>query len=469
MSEQPQTHTPDGAEAAAPPPPPPPAPAASPPEAAPRLTWDVIAEDGGIRGWIDAELRRRDLVDDGVDTQSMSDKQRKRYKARREQERRVRRELRKQAWACYREAHLVHLGASVFYHDTPDVDRYDIAEPEERLRENDLPLLKDARALADALHLSVPRLRWLTFHREVDSGSHYVRWTIPKRSGGTRLISSPKRDLKDAQRFIARKISEHLPVHSAAHGFLGGRSTVTNARAHAGAEVVIKLDIKDFYPTVTMPRVKGMFRKAGYGEQVATVLALLCTDAPREAMLLRGQTRYVATGPRSLPQGAPTSPSITNAICLRMDSRLSGLARKLGFRYTRYADDLTFSWHDGKKPAPVGMLLGGVRKIVSSEGFVVHPNKTRVMRKGRAQRVTGLVVNAAGEGAAPARVPRKLVRRLRAAIHNRERGKAREGETLAQLAGWAAYLNMTDPERAQPMLARIHRLMRGERDSSSGE
>ena len=110
--------------------------------------------------------------------------------------------------------------------------------------------------------------------------------------------------------------------------FLAGRSTVTNAAVHSGAKVVVKFDLKDFYPTVTMPRVKGMFRKAGYTEQVATVMALLCTESPREEIMLRGRKHYVAVGPRSLPQGAPTSPSITNAISLRLDCRLAGLARE---------------------------------------------------------------------------------------------------------------------------------------------
>jgi DNA-binding transcriptional LysR family regulator len=118
------------------------------------------------------------------------------------------------------------------------VDRFDIDDPEGRRRENELPELKDAQALAAALELPVPRLRWLAFHREVDSGTHYHRWTVPKRDGGRRLISSPKPDLKRAQRWIARQITEHLPVHGAAHGFLSGRSTVTNAAVHAGARLL---------------------------------------------------------------------------------------------------------------------------------------------------------------------------------------------------------------------------------------
>ena len=428
--------------------------------------WSQIAEAGGIRAWVYAELERKGLVED-VDTATLSDKERKRFKARREEERRVRRILMDQAWTAYRRAHLVHVGLGVFYHDTADYDRYDVPEPENRRQENDLPELPDAQALAKALDLPVPRLRWLVYHREVDTGTHYHRWEVPKSSGGKRLISAPKPDLKRAQRWIARNITEHLPVHGAAHGFLTGRSTVTNAAVHAGARVVVKFDIKDFYPTVTMPRVKGLFRKAGYTEQVAIVLALLCTEAPREELLLRGKKHYVAIGPRSLPQGAPTSPSITNALSLRLDCRLAGLARKLGLRYTRYADDLTFSWHENER-APVGRLTGAVERIVEDEGFRVHPKKTRVMRSGRRQKVTGLVINqnrghesSKGPSVPTARVPRKMIRQLRAAIHNRENGKPGKGESLAHLRGLAAYVYMTDPQKGRAFLDRLEKLSEG--------
>lgn len=417
--------------------------------------WAEIAEAGGIDAWVVAELKARNLWEEGVDTSTLSDRERKKYKARREEERRVRKVLRRHAWAEFRRNNLVHVGAGVFYHDTPDVDRYDIKDPDARRQDNALPKLANVGDLAKELGLPIPRLRWLVYHRNVDSGTHYHRWHVPKRDGGLRLISAPKPQLKAAQRWIARNITEHLPVHGAAHGFVPGRSTVTNAAVHAGAKVVVKLDLQGFYPTITMPRVKGLMRKAGFGEQVATVLALLCTESPRELIELRGKPHHVAIGPRSLPQGAPTSPSITNALCLRLDRRMQGLANKLGFRYTRYADDLTFSWHDDGE-APVGKLLHRVRSIVGSEGFAVHPKKTRVMRSGRRQKVTGLVVNAptTTEGAPeapPARVPRKLRRMLRAALHNRAQGK--DGpDSLDRLYGFAAYVHMTDPRQGKALL-----------------
>ncbi len=419
--------------------------------------WDGIASEGGTDDWVRAELRRRGLLDEGTDPSRLSDKDKKQYKARREEERRVKRILQKHAWAEYKKAHLVHVGVGIFHHDTPDIDWFDVDDPMGRLEQNELPKLSDVKALAEALELTIARLRWLVYHREVDSGTHYHRWIVPKRDGRPRLISAPKPDLKRCQAWIARRITEHLPVHGSAHGFLGGRSTVTNAGVHVGAEVVVKLDLEDFYPTITTARVKGMFRKAGYGEQVAGILALLVTESPREQLVLEGKTYHVAVGPRSLPQGAPTSPSITNTICLRLDTRLSKMAEKLGFQYSRYADDLAFSWHRPKE-APIGQLLRIVNAIVHDEGFTVHRKKTRVMRKGRRQTVTGLVVNRDGPAAERARVPRATIRRLRAAIKNRELGRPGRGESLEQLRGMAAYVHMCDPKRGKAFLVRLDRL-----------
>ncbi|MEO7729724.1 MAG: reverse transcriptase family protein [Kofleriaceae bacterium] len=426
------------------------------------LAWAEVAAAGGIRDWVEAQVAKQGLVDPGA-TSAMTDGEKKLYKARRDEERKVRRELYRRAWQAYRRAHIVHLGPGVFWHDTADVDRFDADDPEKKRQDNALPVLGDVEAFAKAVGLSIPRLRWLAYHRDVDTGTHYHRWTVPKRDGSLRLISAPKPELKAVQRWITREVTEHLPLHGAAHGFITGRSIVSNARVHAGARIIVKLDIRGFYPTVTMRRVKGLLRRAGLGEQVATVMALLATESPRETVVSHGRTHYVALGPRSLPQGAPTSPSITNALCLRLDCRLSGLARTLGCRYTRYADDLTFSWH-GDAGAKVGTLLRGAGMIVRAEGFEVHHKKTRVMREGARQKVTGLVVNRAPDERPTVRVPRKTQRALRAAIRNRELGRPGLGETLEQLKGMAAFVMMTDRARGSAFMARIDRLIAARKD-----
>jgi hypothetical protein len=426
--------------------------------------WADIAAAGGIREWVDAQIAKQGLADPGTPS-SMSDAEKKLYKARRDEERRMRRELFRQAWAAYKRSHIVHLGPGVWWHDTADVDRFDADDPEKKRQDNSLPGIKDVDALALALGMSVAKLRWLAFHRDVDSGTHYRRWLVPKRDGTPRLISAPKPDLKAAQRWITRQVTEHLPVHGAAHGFLVGRSIVTNAVAHAGAKIVVKMDIRGFYPTVTWRRVKGLLRRAGLGEQVATLMALLATESPREEVVTHGKTYFVATGPRSLPQGAPTSPSITNALCLRLDARLSGLAKKLGCRYTRYADDMTFSWHGDAKP-DIGNLIHAVTAIVKAEGFAIHPSKTRVMRSGARQSVTGLVVNQAPEGRPAARVPRKRIRDLESAIYNREKGRPGKGESLEHLKGLAAFVMMTDRDKGKALMDRIDKLIAARKTST---
>ncbi len=412
--------------------------------------WRAIVQAGGIPAWVDAQLASRNLLVTRRDATKLSDRERESYKKELKAEAAERRKLRREAWLAYRANHVVHVGEGVHWHDKAGPDKWDLPNAEERAAENELPPLDTPQQLAEALGLTVPQLRWLAYHREAATSVHYRRFVIPKRGGGERAIWAPLPKLKAAQHWILRNVAEKLPVHGSAHGFLPGRSTLTNAAAHTDARLVVKVDVKDFFPTVTLARVRGIFRKAGYREQVATLLALLCTESPREVVELEGKTYYVALGPRCLPQGAPTSPALTNTLSLRLDRRLTGLARRLGWRYTRYADDLTFSLpaaHAGKPR--LGALLGLVRRVVEAEGFRLNPEKTRVARRGGRQQVTGLVVNGSG----PPRVPRKLRRQLRAAAHNLSRGKPlKDGETLARLAGYAAYVHMTDATRGASLL-----------------
>jgi hypothetical protein len=428
--------------------------------------WKAITEAGGTDSWVQGQLVSRGHAVGDLDFSRASEKEKNAWKEKKKAEAAERRNLQRQAHEAWKATHVAHLGAGVFWKEDAGPDAFDVPQREERAKANGLPELGSAEALAKALGLSVARLRWFAFHREVDTGTHYISWKIPKRDGGSRTITSPKPELKEAQRWVLSNVVERLPVHGAAHGFVAGRSILTNALAHQGADVVVKVDLKDFFPSVTWRRVKGLLRKGGLPESTATLLSLMATAAPREAVQFRGKLLYVAKGPRALPQGAPTSPGITNALCLRLDKRLSALSKRLGFTYTRYADDLTFSWTRAKQPkakrggrAPVAVLLSRVERVVEAEGFRVHPDKTRVARKGTRQRVTGLVVNKAADGIPAARVPRDVVRRLRAAIHNREQGKpAREGESLEQLKGMAAFIHMTDPVKGRAFLERLEKL-----------
>ena len=235
--------------------------------------WQAISEAGGIDAWITQELRNK-----GVSTaplaagEELSDRDKAQYKDRKKAEAEERRRLRRQAWEAYHATHISHLGSGVHWQDGAEPDRFDVEHRSERARDNGMPELVGAEDLAKALGLSIPRLRLLTYHREADTGTNYYTFTIPKRDGTPRTLRAPKPDLKAAQRWMLRNVAERLPVHSAAHGFLPERSIVTNALVHAGAEVIVKLDLRDFFPTISYKRVTGLFQSYGLGEEVALPL-----------------------------------------------------------------------------------------------------------------------------------------------------------------------------------------------------
>ncbi|MEZ4382154.1 MAG: reverse transcriptase family protein [Nannocystaceae bacterium] len=357
------------------------------------------------------------------------------------------------AWAARKQHEVVYLGEGV----SGGLGEH--ASDVARLQAAGLPVFADPGALAQAMGVALGELRFLAFHRRVATLTHYRRFQIPKKSGGARLISAPMPRLKRAQAWVLRGVLDKVALHDAAHGFRGKRSIVSNAAPHVGADVVINLDVENFFPTITLPRVKGVFRALGYSEAIATILALLCTEPETIEVELDGRTYYVGLGDRVLPQGSPASPAITNVLCRRLDRRLDGLAEQLGFEYTRYADDLTFSRRGDVRSTEVGELLGKAADIVRHEGFKVHPDKTRVMRRGRQMEVTGVVVND------KLSVDRKTLRRFRAALFQVEKdgpaGK-RWGEgphLLASMHGYASFVAMVDRARGEPLLRRVQALI----------
>jgi RNA-directed DNA polymerase len=249
-----------------------------------------------------------------------------------------------------------------------------------------LPLIGSPAELAAHLATTPEKLKWLT----LEVGKHYATFRIPK-AHGERTIEAPKKKLRAAQRWIHRRILSAVPAADAAHGFIKGRSPRTNALPHVGKVLVLKLDLRDFFWQVNLKRVRGLFQSLGYSREVSAVLWRLCCHKGR------------------LPQGAPSSPAITNLCCRRLDARLAGLARAMEGVFTRYADDLTFSFAKGRKP--VGEFLSQVRVILREEGFQPASEKTRVLRASARQSVTGLTVN---RKLSP---PRREVRALRALLH----------------------------------------------------
>jgi len=329
-----------------------------------------------------------------------------------------------------------------------------------------LPTIESPQALAAAMGIANSELKFLCFHREVARISHYRRFALPKKTGGERIISAPMPRLKRAQYWVLDNVLAKVPCHEAAHGFLPGRSIVTNATPHCGQAVVINLDLKNFFPSVAYPRIKGVFRGLGYSEPVATVLALLCSENASDELEVDGEHYFVGGKARDrvLPQGAPTSPMLTNVLCRQLDRRLTGAARKLGFVYTRYADDLTFSLPavlpdlTVDRQALCGKLLRQVHFIVRDEGFTPHPDKQHVMRAGARQEVTGIVVNDTPS------VSRTQRRALRAALHRaRTQGLASttwqgHAATPSVLVGFAQFVQMVNARQGAGLLRQARAL-----------
>ncbi|MFC4926235.1 MULTISPECIES: reverse transcriptase family protein [Delftia] len=444
-------------------------------EGQPQLAAAHIQREGELQREL-AELRQQIAVRQNPERALRQMRKERMQKALAQREETKRRQAQERhdkalAWHARRATHVGYLGPGVSAalqgpqvgEAQPAAGQRRQADPQ-RLARHGLPELADAAQLADAMGITVAELRFLGFHREVARTHHYHSFTLPKKTGGERLISAPMPRLKRAQYWVLDNILAKVPAHGAAHGFLAGRSIVSNAAPHASHDVVINLDVKDFFPSIAFGRIKGVFRHLGYGEAMATLLALLCSENRAQAWQVDGEKLFVGGKARErvLPQGAPTSPMLTNLLCRRLDRRLLGLARQLGFVYTRYADDLTFSASGEAARDNVGRLLGRVRWILRDEGFTPHPDKERVMRKGRRQEVTGLVVNADKPG-----VSRETRRRLRAALHRATQASAGkpahwQGQAAqpSQLLGLAQFVYQVDPVQGGPLLGQARQLTR---------
>jgi RNA-directed DNA polymerase len=323
----------------------------------------------------------------------------------------------------------------------------DLTADEEQLRRYRLPLWRSEDDVAAALLLTPKQLQHLATHRLRDIACHYVTFAIPKRNGEHRLIHAPKRGLKGVLRRLDAALVARLPVSPYAHGFAKARSVASNAAPHTGKAVVMKFDIENCFATIHYGRVRGLLIALGYSYPVATTLAVLMTEAPRQPVRIANKLYHVPVGPRVCVQGAPTSPGLCNAILRRLDYRLAGLAAKYGFSFTRYADDLTLS---GDDPARIGDLRQGVAKIVTAEGFALNPEKTRIMRKAGRQTVTGVVVNEV------AGLSRQERRRLRAAIHQlAKQPPSAAAAERTRLVGKLAYLQMLNKAQAEPLQSQL--------------
>lgn len=279
-------------------------------------------------------------------------------------------------------------------------------------------------------------LRYTNTH---ERNRQYHQFEIPKKSGGTRQIIAPVGDLKIIQKVLAYLLAMVSSPDDHAHGFIEKRSVITNAQQHIGKNYVLNLDLKNFFPGIYFHHVVNALQKY-FSRDVSVFIAKLCTwtetgdDLPEDV----------------LPQGAPTSPVLSNIVCEAMDARLGGLAKRFGLTYTRYADDMTFSSYHSIY-AKGSDFWTELHSIIEDSGFRLNEKKTRLLKKGSRQEVTGITV---GEHL---NVSRKWMKNLRAQVFQYEMYGGSE-EEYRSIMGKIAFLKMVrggDDDRSCRLYRRI--------------
>ena len=326
-----------------------------------------------------------------------------------------------------------------------------------------VPPLATTAALAELLEISPAELAWFSDLRGQNVRAsdqrlhHYMSRFVAKRTGGYRLLETPKFRLKNIQRTLAEQFLSKVPASPQAHGFVQGRSIHSFVRPHIGKRVVVRLDLANFFSTIGYAHVKAIFARFGYPQPVAAQLAGLCTTRATHATLGKlvdtipyedrfEQTRRLRAA--HLPQGAPTSPSLSNLAALSLDRRLTALAAAFGATYTRYADDLAFSG-DASFARQVHGFVPHAAAVLMDEGFVLRFSKTRIMFSGQRQHLTGLVINQ------KTNVVRGDYDRLRALLHQASRtgldAQNRDGREnyREHILGKIAYITLTNEARGK--------------------
>ena len=255
-------------------------------------------------------------------------------------------------------------------------------------KEDLVKLLSDAKNMLYGEECKPVQLKSLTYYANpMLCKKRYQSFTIKKKSGADRTIHAPVKGLKSILRSLNFVLQCIYEPHEATTGFVLGKSIVDNAQKHVGHHYVLNMDLKDFFHTFDRNRVKmgfmyEPFNLNGEKEPLAFLLASLCTHS----FEIDGEVRTV------LPQGSPTSPTLTNILCKKLDRRLNGLAKRFGATYTRYADDLTFSsLHNIYADETFNKELK--RLIEDDQKLVINPKKTRLQKRGYRQEATGLIVN----------------------------------------------------------------------------
>ena len=298
---------------------------------------------------------------------------------------------------------------------------------------------------------SMKQINFYCNSRSIPNSKRYHDFYIAKKSGGKRHISAPVNGLKSIQSYLNILFQSIYEPSQWAMGFTEGRSVVDNAQIHTGQNYIFNLDIKDFFPSIPQARVWGRLKvyPFNFNKELANVIAGLCCMK----VVTEDSEKYI------LPQGAPTSPLLTNAICDKLDFKLSRLALHYGLKYSRYADDITFSsMHNVYQKD--SKFMKSLFRIIQEQGFSVNEEKTRLQKKGSRQEVTGLIVSD------KVNVTRKYTEDIRNVLYiwqryglatayhrfvghyKREKGHVKKGEPILEnvIAGKLEYLKMVKGE-----------------------
>lgn len=322
-----------------------------------------------------------------------------------------------------------------------------------------LPVIFSLKHFAVLLNIDFESIMKIIRHRNY----HYAYYLIKKRSGGKRRIIAPYQDIKYIQNWIKVHILDKVQPSNFATAYVKGKSILVNAKTHSDNDIILNIDLKNFFESITEKRVYGIFKSLGYHPNLSVELARLCTVKISQNIfnaLPDLEQSYFSEllnlNDAVLVQGAPTSPSLSNLICRRLDKRLSGLSNKNNCSFSRYADDITFSGQINGLPD-----FRTIKRIVEDEDFEINYKKISKRKKGQRQIVTGLLVN--GEVRIPKWYKKEIYRHLHfckkyGAQSHFDRIAPDKGYRKEWIIGKIMYVNSIEPKEAKKMLKIVNEI-----------
>lgn len=330
----------------------------------------------------------------------------------------------------------------------------------EQLEAKNLPVIFSTSHLSMLMGIELHTMNYILKNRR----SQYKNYEIKKRKGGTRQISSPHATLKNIQQWINKNILQVIPIHEEAYGFCQKKSIVDNAQKHISSDYIFNVDLLKFFDTITEERVFGIFQSFGYHPNLAVDLAKLCTSYLNQDYVdsfdnvCRDKFKKIVNK-AVLPQGAPTSPTLSNIIARRLDKRLLGYALNNNLQYSRYADDITFSGIGEKS-----LKMSVISKIIQEEGFEINKSKIRYFGKSSNKHmVTGLIVSD------KIRIPKKFKKEVERHLYFcikygveshikslEERTGYKKGYFNEWIKGKICFINMVEPQEGEKLFAKYN-------------